>query len=310
MRAVLVLLMAVCVASAQTCPPFPQLSDNGPYTEHWFAGSIGKRDVRMSLSRGGDAVVGVLYYTDNWVPLQLGGKWEDGDVVEMHDVIRCPGPSGYCSDDSPLKFGDSLLKGRLREQGFVGAWQAKEQEPAMLMNLKKVSEPSCNGDGPRRVFKNPEWPLTFSYPASWHLEVKTERLTLTCPDPLFMAYDDLGTIEIIKGDPSSEDGSGDIPIQKCKDKWVAGLCDCGEFCPQAAGERVLDISQKHGMTIINPSDESWWVRRLSCTLAGYAGIEDGDDVVLVVGKQMVWITGGAQTLNVAKSLLDSARPRR
>lgn len=301
MRVALVLLMAVCVASAQTCPPFPQLSDNGPYTEHWFAGSIGKRDVRMSLSRGGDAVVGVLYYTDDWKPIMLGGQWKEHDAIEMHNVMECS--ADFC-------YGDTLLKGNLNEKGFVGLWQPTGHQRTLPLNLRKVPEPSCKGDGPRRVFKNSEWPITFSYPASWHLEVKKDELNLICPNATFMAYEDLGTIQITRGEPWGKDASGDIPIQKCGENWLPSYpCGCGDPDCSYTGER-LSVNQNDGLTIINQEGGSLGPRRSYCTQGGYVGAEDGDDIVLLLDKQMIWITGGAQTTDVANSLVKSVMPRR
>ena len=76
------LFAAVSIQAVGLCPSWPELED-GPSGDYWLEGIIGQRPVRMHLERGGGVVVGAFYYTDDWAPFVLRGRWKNGDVVEV-----------------------------------------------------------------------------------------------------------------------------------------------------------------------------------------------------------------------------------
>ena len=65
--------------------------------------------------------------------------------------------------------------------------RVEPDSPPFVVRLRAVPAPPCDGRGPWRTFRSAAWPITFDYPASWHLEVATNHtndtgwLRLSCP---------------------------------------------------------------------------------------------------------------------------------
>lgn len=179
MRLLLLMFAMLTVASAQIRPPTPPVTED-PSSKQWLEGSIGQRNARMYLDRGGKDVVGVFYYTADWEPFLLGGSWR-GDALELHQEDEtCQ--EGNCPDEGVLR--GNLTLGRL-----AGTWNPPHQSKAVLVELKVVPALVCDGKGAWRSFRDSRWPITFAYPASWRLKVTEKSISITCPDPSLMAYE-------------------------------------------------------------------------------------------------------------------------
>lgn len=117
----------------------------------------------MYMERGGPEVVGLYYDTADWKPIILGGKWSEDNNFEV--TTRLPEPDAVAI---------GALNGRIISSGtLVGtlimrAGNDGGQEPVAM---KRMLQPSCNGSGVWQKFNNPNVPITFSYPASWHVEI-------------------------------------------------------------------------------------------------------------------------------------------
>jgi hypothetical protein len=292
----LVFVVAVAVAVAQTpdtreyqqavCPSTPLL-ELAPSSEHWFEGSMGRRQVRMHLERGGDAVVGVFYDTANWVPLILGGRWSNGDAIEA---------AGRTEDDVVA----GQLHGRISASGFMGSWTPKGRAGTEQVRMKRVPQPQCEHyAGAWRQFSDPRWPVTFSYPASWRLERGDESITLTCPDPSAMAYSDFN-IRITQGSTGDE-GAGSFT--RCAGEWKYGRqCECDNLdaCETA------EIQEVNGMTVLGGDNMEW---RIYCRNGGYVASGFGVDRLILIGDRWFDLSGEGPPSELIETILKTVRRR-
>jgi len=271
------------------CPSEPAL-ELDPSSQYWLEGSLGPRRVRMYLGRGGEAVVGVLYDTENWLPLILGGRWKEGGVVELTARI----------EDTPV----GQLDGRVMTAGFAGFW--KPQRNIAIKNgpvrLKTISQPNCTQlTGALRRFSDLQWPVTFSYPDSWRLNVQADALRLTCPDPSAMAYSDFD-IKVIQGSLASKgDGAGNFV--RCGGTWRYGrFCDCDNLdaCKEA------EVNHRDGIAILAGDEQEW---RVYCRNGGYVASGFGYDRLLLIDNRWVELSGQGPPSELIEEIVKTVRRR-
>jgi hypothetical protein len=295
-----VLVLVVAIAAAQTpgarryqsdvCPSEPPLEVT-PSSQNWFEGSVGERWVRIYLERGGEAVVGILYDTDTWLPVTLGGRWKKGGIVEL--TARING----------APFGQ--LNGQVTSGGFAGSWEPQGNIAIKGGSalLKTVSQPNCaQFAGALRQFNDPQWPVTFSYPDSWRLDAQVDALTLTCPDPSAMAYSDFD-IRVTQGSLARE-GAHTGGFVRCGETWRYGpSCDCDNL----AACKVAEISYHDDIAIVAGDEQEW---RVYCRNGGYVAQGFGYDRVLVIDNRWVDLTGQGPPSELIKEIVKTVRRRR
>jgi hypothetical protein len=283
MRLILVMFTMLAMASAGTCPPTPNLEEY-PNNKIWLEGRAGTQDIRMYLERGGKAAIGVFYNTTDWDPVMLGGRWTESDSIEL-------------SEENEGGPGNGLLKGQLTSGGFTGIWETSLRNQGLPVLLKSTSRPDCTGKGPWVLFSDTRWPITFSYPASWHLKTSDDSVILTCPDPSLMAYEGFG-ITVAKGIQPNPEGMGFI---QCGGKWRYGDdCDCDSPDCGAAS-----IRHREGMAILG-GDGDRREYRIYCRYGGYTGAGDDAQVVLLISNEWVQFEGGGPSVALVERILTTA----
>ena len=271
------------------CPLTPALGDR-PSRQLWLRGDIGGRAARMYLQQGGTTIIGVYYYTADtpWIPVILGGRLA-GNALQASD-----------KDDEAPATGE--LTGKIIRTGFVGAWTPSGGDHPLSAHLRFEPAPSCKGSGPWKRLDDPTLPITFSYPASWQLSRRKDGITLTCPDPAKMAYDN--GVQIWTG------GLKDIGRQgfHFKDgKWKydhAAVCDADNDEPHGCAD--APVAHQGPFTMLN-GDRSEW--RMYCARGGYVGQADGNARVLILGERWVEFSGMASDAEMSLRILATARPR-
>lgn len=276
MRLTLLILALLTIVSAQiagqSCPSTPALG-NENYKKYWLEGTVGSKRVRMYLEAGGEAAIGVLYRTDDWNPLMLGGQRGKNDNFQL-------------TDKTEGSLGTGSLKGQLTVYGLTGTWIALKTGNKSAIRLKFTPEPRCElGSGPWREFDDPRWPITFSYPALWHIEVHESGISITCPDPSLMAYDGFD-ISFTQGKWTVVEDR-EINFTRCGNKWYGPTCECsdltGLFCEDAAL-----VKEQSGMRIIFGTRQEW---RGYCRGGGYVGSADGQRRVFLMDDKWIEIVG-------------------
>jgi len=288
--ALLPALATQAIGQSGFCPPTPTLGDDN-FSEHWLEGTIDAKSVRMYLARGGDTAIGVFYYTEDWDPVMLGGEASHGGVIHVTDK----------TDESPAT---GSLHGRLTASGFVGAWAPVNSSKSLPVRLKVVPKPHCEAvSGKSRRFDDQRWPVTFSYPTSWKVEIGQETLTLTCPDPSLMAYEGFN-ITMTQGRWTGVELS-DIGLASCGDRWYSLRCECedltGPFCDKAA-----IVSKKDGMTVISGIEQEW---RGYCRGGGYVGQADGDRRILLLKDKWVNLEGQGSPSELLDQIVTTIKTR-
>jgi len=297
MRFALLMFALMTMVQAQTpgekeyqtgrCPHTPAL-EGDPTSPYWLEGTIGQEPVRMVLERGGEVAVATFYYTADWVPVFLGGRWKEGDNIEV---------TATTEDDTET----GRLEGRLTTSGFVGTWTQPGYNNAVPVRLKIVPQPKCDASGPWKLFDDARWPITFSYPASWRVTVQDDGdLTLTCPDPEQMAY--MGfNIWLSQGRRVDPEASG---FFQCVGQWRYGLgCDCENLgnCEAAT------VSHRKGMTILGGDEREW---RVYCRNGGYVAQGDGHYHVLLIDDRWVQLYGMGPPSGLVERIVATGKRRR
>lgn len=273
------------------CPNIHQL-EVAPAQKFFLEGTIGKRHVRMYLDRGGSGVVGLFFEIANWHITELGGTWTNGQIDASDEGENHPA-TGHLSA--------SLVKNRL-----TGNWIGKDSSNAEIVDLATIPEPSCNGKEPWKPFDDPGSPVAFSYPLSWHVEQSGATITLTCPNPSEIAYDQHITIYAGTGEP---DRPPDEPTEllKCGDTWRYGgeaFCDCHK--PDSLSCGTAKVSRRNSATILDVSDREW---RIYCHDGGYVGQGYGEDRIVLLPHSWVEIMAPGKSSELINRLIDSVKER-
>ena len=262
------------------CPQTSQLATK-PSQKLWLDGAIGKQQVRMFLDRGGSGVVGLFYAVEgNWDPTLLGGKWDEHEIE--------------ISDSTPGRASDGTLKAVLRGKQLTGSWLTGSGGHSEPVALAVVSEPECEGRGPWKHFDDPALRVSFSYPASWHLEQSPKSITLTCPNAEEIAYNRHVTIYAGSGSPK-----GPTDVVQCGGTWRYGaVCDCSQ---NGAGEcRAAKMSRRETAMVLDVSDREW---RVYCNGGGYVAQGDGEDRIVLLPDRWVEITADGDLAAIMDQLV-------
>ena len=298
MRRALLTLLLVTAATAQTpggkplqtafCPKTAEM-ETAPSGKYWFEGNLGQKHVRMFLERGGAGVVGILYDTADWMPLTLGGRWSGGQDGTVEATAR---------NDRDAEL--AIVRGKVSERGFSGTWSTGEDGERLPLELKAVARPKCDGSEAWKVFNDKRWPITFSYPGSWHLSVNGDTVTLTCPDAAMMAYDGY-EIDVLEGADANTVTSDFV---QCGDTWLYGHdnCKCGEEKHCA----LAPVAERGGMTILKGDDIAW---RAFCRGGGYVGPGQGDRQVLTFGDNWIVMEGRGPAAELVERMVGTAKRR-
>jgi hypothetical protein len=295
------LLILACSVSAQSpeppkpaapqnlqtgyCPQTRQLEAQ-PSQKFFLDGAIGKRHVRMFLDRGGSAVVGLFFYlSGDWTPTSLGGDWNNGNI-EMSDATETHPATG-------------TLKASLAGDRLNGTWTAVNSTQPEPVRLVAIPEPHCDGKEKWRRFNDPEWPVSFSYPASWHLEQSDNAVVLTCPNPSEIAYGQHIVIHQGTGMPE-----GPTHIVQCGKSWIYGdRCDCTQKDQHACA--TAKVSRTNSATMLDVSEQE---HRIYCLEGGYVAAGEGEDRVMLLRDQWLEINAPVNTSEMINRLANSVTP--
>ena len=298
MRLALLVLFLIARLSAQTPPPkqvqtgiCPKTAELGtaPRGEYWFEGVLGRKHVRMYLNRGGDGMVGVFYDTETWVPVFLGGKWAAGQPGAIELTAR-----------TQRDFEIGEVKGQLNGGELVGVWTAKGEENGISFRFKAVPQPNCDGKEPWKNFHDSHWPISFSYPASWHVSVTDDSITLTCPDASLLAYDEY-EIRVWQG-PEANTATSDVV--ECGDKWIYGYgCKCGR---DTDGCKAAVVADQEGMTVLTADGRAW---RVYCRDGGDVGLGAGSRRILTFGDAWIVIEAEGPPAELVGRMVATAKQR-
>jgi len=246
----------------------------------------------MYLDRGGKAVVGTFYFTaGTWVPIFLGGDWNNGKVL--------------ASDETEYHPATGELEGRITSGAFRGTWTQESSRKKEPVRLTVVQKPGCDGPGKWVRFAAPQWPLSFSYPASWQISVKEDEIVLTCPDPENMSYE--AHLTISRGVGTPDDIAG---LTQCDGHWKYHLlgvgstpCDCGKpawDCSDAG------VSKQQGLTVLNLDEREW---RMYCSEGGYIGQGEGAFRIILVKGGWVEFYAEGESDEIVDRLIGTIKER-
>lgn len=264
------------------CPQTRQLEAE-PSQRFFLDGSIGNRHVRMYLDRGGSSVVGLFFNMGgNWENTLLGGTWNHGEI-DASDATEEHPATGH-------------LKASLADQHLLGTWVAANSNQTEPVKLAVIPEPRCDGKETWKRFDDPAWSVSFSYPASWRLEESDNSITLTCPNPSEIAYDQHVTIYRGNGSPN-----GPTDLIQCGNSWIYGShCDCSQkdahACPTAKVNRTKPA------VVLDVSEQEW---RIYCEGGGYVAQGEGENRVILFGEHWLEITAPGGTSETMDRLVDS-----
>lgn len=265
------------------CPQTHEL-ETEPSQKFFLEGTMGKRRVRMYLDRGGSGVVGLFFDIGaKWETTLLGGTWRDGHI-DASDATESRGATGH-------------LVASLEGDHLTGTWTNLKRDQTEPAEFETISEPRCDGREPWKQFQDPDWPVTFSYPSSWHLEEsQDDSVVLSCPNPAAIAFDQHITIYHGTGAPK-----GPTDLVQCGQSWIYGYqCHCSEegahSCPTARANRLkigtmLDVSERE--------------HRIYCLDGGYVAAGEGEDRILLLDDQWLEVNSPYETSGVMNRIIDS-----
>lgn len=296
------LLILTLSAHAQSPPQIPEASQDlqtaycpqthqlevTPSQKFFLEGTIGKRNVRMYLDRGGSGVVGLFFDIDgNWQITQFGGTWNNRQID--------------ASSDNEDHHATGHLKASLVDNHLNGKWTGPNGNDPEPVKLALIAEPPCDSKAPWKRFDEPNSPASFAYPALWHLEQDSDGIWLTCPDPSEIAYNLGVTIRMglgaYKGAPE---------LSQCRDKWLLGShCDCDH--PEKFSCQFANATKHGPATVLDVGDHEW---RVYCRDGGYVGQGFGEDRIILLGHSWVEIIAEGKSSELIDRLVDSIVERR
>ncbi len=308
----LALFLFVMMASAQTAPgnepqetadeqsglcPTTHNLELAPSLRYWLEGVIGARTVKMYLRRGGSGVVGLFYEPKgDWKPVLLGGTWKASGI----DLSAGADTQAF-DPETPAPIG--RLHGQFTNNVFIGQWTPVGSDRAEPARLVVVPKTECDGKVAWKQFDRPNWPFSFSYPASWRLEdahtSSGDYISLICPDPETMAYDTDLTIREEAGKPTRESG-----VVRCGKEWRYDA-ECGDDIKESAFSHIPTERAWHGMKILDISDKEW---RLYCRNGGYIALIEGIDRVYLLQDGWMRISGELNAPDIVGRIEKSIHP--
>lgn len=279
--------------------PRTHVLEGDPEEQYWLEGTIRNSKVRMYLHRAGADVVGLFYATDgDWTPTFLGGEWSAQGITLL----------GESAHEAP----EGRLQGQLVNGVFTGSWATNNSDHADPVRVAATQKPSCDGSGVWKRFDDPKWPVSFSYPASWHIkEVPASwhigdvdnELQLICPDPEVMTYDTVMTIYQGKEAKGKPIGPGELV--HCTKGWRQEGRGCDDYDGKSDLYRIAEVSQRPGRTVLDVEHE--W--RVYCSDGGYRGQGEGDDQVVLFPNYWIEFDGAGQGSDFVDRLVKSVRVR-
>jgi hypothetical protein len=292
-RVVALLVALVAPATAQDCPPRTEGEDGKPQSSHSLEGTIGDAKVRMYLEHNGEVVAGVYYYTRHWKPLLLSGNWAEGGRVTLTETTRGPASTGQ-------------IRGMLGPAGLSGEWISPDDKTHRPVQLRVGGKIDCDGAGPSLSFADPAWPVTFSYPASWHLVREGTSLRLICADPMFMIYDDMDVLISRGVGLTTFEEPGDFV--RCHGQWMSSRsemgagCNCADITPSC---QSATTSTREGMTVLEGGGDS----KSYCRAGGYLGLGSRDEYLVLVGERWIQVHGASDAAAIAARVTETMHPR-
>ena len=258
------------------CPSRPELRGHSE-TKHWFEGTLGIRPIRIYLAHVADKAVGSFYAADDWRPVSIGGRWSAKGKLAL-DVV---------SDSDGKASATGRLVGQVSEKDFFGTWRQTASGPDVPVRLHEAPEPMCDGNGPWLRFSDERWPIEFSYPSAWHLEVTKDELRITCPNPRWMAYAD---VNISLSTVTLEE----LPLRECSGNWTFN--DEGCESPERSDSTTKAVVRTRSEITYFTGWEN--EHRLYCREGGYVGQSEGEYQALRVGATWLQVSAGVGTLSV------------
>lgn len=304
--AMIAIFLGTGLATGQdwTCPPQPAFRDGpGPQWEKWFVGSIGGVRARMHLEARGGLAKGEFYRLNDWKPVIVGGQAGADGSLTLHDELV----DKVCNED--FCPGSGVLQARLTATGITGVWKPSVDHLPEELQMRQEPAPQCTGAGSQRVFRDPTWPITFAYPATWHVDVSTDTIVALCPDPDRMAYLD-GNVSLTKGKMRPD---GALPDKAAFSRDAGGRWQY--LFNLAGGPAPAHAEQRGGLTIVRADDEQDESAGAYCGIQvgqyfeSYVGLERIEDVLIVAGSQWVLVQGGAPAIDQVDLIVKSVAPR-
>jgi len=255
-----------------------------PSQKFFLEGAIGKRHVRMYLDRGGSGIVGLFFdIGGNWEATLLGGAWNNG-AIDASDAAGDHRATAY-------------LIASLANNHLTGTWTLSSSNQSESVELVTIPEPTCDAKDTWKVFKDPDWPVTFSYPSSWHLEQSDDdSITLTCPNPSEIAFDQHILIHHGTGTPD-----GPTHLLRCGRSWIYGDgCDCGQ--PDSHACTAAKIRRVNSATVLDVSEHE---HRIYCLEGGYVAAGEGEDRIILLGDQWLEINAPVNSSELIHRLVNS-----
>jgi len=280
------------------CPSAPGLPGGSQEWETWFVGSIGNVGARRHLMEGGDVAKGEFYRQNDWKPVIVGGRLRaDGSLLVHEEQESKCGADNECA-------GSGVLRAELTKAGLTGTWTASPGDRPEALRMRVEPAPKCDAAGPKHVFRDAGWPITYQYPAAWHTQVSAHTVELLCPNPDWMAYED-SNVSLRMGNlmpggdlPKEEDSTGFT--RDAQGKWQY------EFY-LAGGPQPALVEQRNGLTILRANDPS---EGGHCLVGGYSGLKDMEVVLIVFDGSWVLVRGGPEATEVVDLVVRSVAPRR
>lgn len=260
-----------------------------PSQKFFLEGTVGKRRIRMYLDRGGSGVVGLFYDLDTWRVTEFGGTWNKGQID--------------ASDEAESHPATGRLSASFAGKGFIGSWEPVNSKQAEPVNLASIPEPACDGKETWTAFHDSSSPISFSYPASWHVDRDQSDVWLTCPDASEIAYAQGVLITMgagkFKGPPE---------ILQCGGDWIyrqtGSKCDCvhrDDFGCHAAK------AVRRGSAIVLDAGEHEW--RNYCREGGYVGQGYGEDRIILLPHNWIEIMAQGKSSVLVDRFVDSVNER-
>jgi hypothetical protein len=297
-------ILALCLSPAiaqdrdWNCPPTPGLPEGRRQWEKWFVGSIGSVGARMHLIGGGEIAKGEFYRQNDWKPVIVGGRVQADGTLLLHDEqeSNC-GVKDECA-------GPGMLRARLTKASLTGTWKGSPGDQTKAIQMRVEPVPKCGVGGPKRVFRDPAWPITFEFPAAWHVDATADAISLLCPDPDWMAYEGRN-ISLTLGNLAP---SGDLPTEAILSEFIRN--EKGKWQYESSlggGPNPAVVGQRDGMTIIRAEDAA---RRGYCLVGGYSGLTDEELVLIILDGHWILVNGGPQATEIVKLVVNGAAPRK